>query len=101
MATIREVAEASGVSVATVSRVFNGYEDVASATRERVLASAQKLDYAPSMAARTLVLRRLGQHRRRPPSCAALAFPRPHPDRDDRRSAGDEAWGRPAARLSG
>src|SRR5581483_6338884 len=56
--TIREVAELSGVSVATVSRVFNGYEDVSVATRERVLASARQLDYAPSAAARTLVKRR-------------------------------------------
>jgi LacI family transcriptional regulator len=58
MTTIREVAEASGVSVSTVSRVFNGYEDVSAKTRERVLASANKLDYAPSVAARTLVKRR-------------------------------------------
>jgi LacI family transcriptional regulator len=58
MTTIREVAQASGVSVSTVSRVFNGYDDVSAATRERVLASAQKLDYAPSVAARTLVKQR-------------------------------------------
>jgi LacI family transcriptional regulator len=48
----------SGVSVSTVSRVFNGYDDVSLATRERVLASARQLDYAPSAAARTLVGRR-------------------------------------------
>ena len=58
MADIREVAKESGVSVSTVSRVFNGYEDVSPATRERVLAVARKLDYAPSAAARTLVNRR-------------------------------------------
>jgi LacI family transcriptional regulator len=56
--TIREVAELSGVSVSTVSRVFNGYGDVSSATRERVRAAARSLDYAPSAAARTLVRRR-------------------------------------------
>lgn len=56
--TIREVAELSGVSVSTVSRVFNGYGDVSAATRERVLAMARTLDYAPSAAARTLVRRR-------------------------------------------
>jgi LacI family transcriptional regulator, galactose operon repressor len=43
------------VSVSTVSRVFNEYDDVSPATRERVLAVARKLDYAPSAAARTLV----------------------------------------------
>jgi LacI family transcriptional regulator len=55
ISNIREVAKESGVSVATVSRVFNEYADVSPATRERVLAVARKLDYAPSAAARTLV----------------------------------------------
>jgi LacI family transcriptional regulator len=56
--TIHEVAKLSGVSVSTVSRVFNGYDDVSAATRERVLAAARSLDYAPSAAARTLVRQR-------------------------------------------
>src|SRR5215831_20443653 len=56
--TIHEVAKLSGVSVSTVSRVFNGYGDVSAATRERVLAAARSLDYAPSAAARTLVRQR-------------------------------------------
>jgi len=43
------------VSVSTVSRVFNDYDDVSPATRERVLDVARRLDYAPSAAARTLV----------------------------------------------
>jgi len=46
------------VSVSTVSRVFNGYDDVSPATRERVLDVARRLDYAPSAAARTLVKQR-------------------------------------------
>src|SRR6188474_426162 len=58
MTSIREVAERSGVSVSTVSRVFNGYDDVSQATRDRVIASARELDYAPSAAARTLVTQR-------------------------------------------
>jgi LacI family transcriptional regulator len=58
VSTIREVAQRSGVSVATVSRVFNDYPDVSAATRERVLAAARELEYAPSAAARTLVGRR-------------------------------------------
>src|SRR5215207_9174947 len=58
MSTIREVAKLSGVSVATVSRVFNGYSDVRKETRQRVLANARKLDYEPNAAARTLVKRR-------------------------------------------
>jgi LacI family transcriptional regulator len=52
------VARLSGVSVSTVSRVFNGYDDISSATRERVLETARRLDYSPSAAARTLVKRR-------------------------------------------
>jgi LacI family transcriptional regulator len=48
----------SGVSVATVSRVLNGYADVSAETRQRVLATARKLDYTPNAAARALVKRR-------------------------------------------
>jgi LacI family transcriptional regulator len=58
MATIKELAKKSGVSVATVSRVLNGYPDVSEATRERVQRIAAELDYQPSAAARTLVTKR-------------------------------------------
>jgi LacI family transcriptional regulator len=58
MTTIRELAKLSGVSVATVSRVFNGYDDVSPKTRERVLRLANELDYTPTAAARTLVMQR-------------------------------------------
>jgi LacI family transcriptional regulator len=58
IANIREVAKQSGVSVSTVSRVFNEYDDVSPTTRERVLEVARRLDYAPSAAARTLVKQR-------------------------------------------
>jgi LacI family transcriptional regulator len=46
------------VSVATVSRVFNGYPDVSEETRKKVFEMASELDYAPSAAARTLVTKR-------------------------------------------
>ncbi len=58
IATIRELARLTGVSVATVSRVFNDYTDVSDETRERVLKVARELDYTPSAAARTLVRQR-------------------------------------------
>ena len=58
IATIRELAKLSGVSVATVSRVLNDYADVSETTRERVLKHARELDYTPSAAARTLVMQR-------------------------------------------
>jgi LacI family transcriptional regulator, galactose operon repressor len=54
MATIRDVAEAAGVSVATVSRVLNGSTRVASRTRARVEGVVAKLDYWPHAAARSL-----------------------------------------------
>ena len=43
---IHEVAEAAGVSVATVSRVINHPEIVAEKTRERVLAVLKRTSYA-------------------------------------------------------
>lgn len=45
--TIREVAEAAGVSVATVSRALRGLPSVAPATREKVERVAAELDYLP------------------------------------------------------
>lgn len=59
--TIRHVAEAAGVSVATVSYAFNRPERVAAVTRERVLATARALGYAgPDATARALRLGRPG-----------------------------------------
>lgn len=51
--TIYEVAKEAGVSVATVSRAFNGGR-VAPSTRERVLQIAARLGFSPSPAARVL-----------------------------------------------
>lgn len=52
--TIKDVAHRANVSIATVSRVFNGYTDISEATKKRVMAIAQEMDYSPNMAARTL-----------------------------------------------
>lgn len=57
-ATIKDVARAAGVSVATVSRALNGAENVLPHTRQRILDIAQELRYAPSGAARSLITRR-------------------------------------------
>lgn len=54
MATIRDVAEAAGVSVATVSRVLNGSASVADKTKTRVERVVAKLEYWPHGAARSL-----------------------------------------------
>lgn len=57
-ATIYSVADAAGVSIATVSRVFQGTSAVAQGTRERVLAAAAELNYVPLGAARSLAVSR-------------------------------------------
>jgi LacI family transcriptional regulator len=58
MANIRDVAGASRVSVATVSRVFNDNPRVAEETRRRVLAAAARLGYWPNAIARSLITAR-------------------------------------------
>jgi DNA-binding LacI/PurR family transcriptional regulator len=57
-ATIRDVAVHAGVSHQTVSRVINGSPNVASGTRERVLATIDTLGYVPSPMARGLISNR-------------------------------------------
>lgn len=57
--TIKDVAEAAGVGVATVSRVLSG-GSASPQTRERVLAVAAQLDYRPSALGRNLRQRRTG-----------------------------------------
>ncbi len=54
MATIKEVAEAAGVSTATVSRVLSNKPHVRPAVRDRVLAAVAALDYRPNLVARSL-----------------------------------------------
>ena len=53
-ATVHDVADAAGVSVATVSRSFALPEKVEEATRARVLAAARRLGFTPNPAARAL-----------------------------------------------
>lgn len=53
--TIVDVAEAAGVSYATVSRVVNNKSNVAPETRDRVLAVMQEMDYQANLHARSLV----------------------------------------------
>ena len=53
-ATIRDVAAAAGVSVATVSYVLNGKKKVSEQTRNEVLEVIRRLDYVPDLNARGL-----------------------------------------------
>ncbi|MEX3106108.1 MULTISPECIES: LacI family DNA-binding transcriptional regulator [unclassified Streptomyces] len=55
--TVYDVAERSGVSIATVSRVYRNPDAVRPETRERVLAAARDLGYVPSGSARGLASR--------------------------------------------
>lgn len=60
MVNIRNVAEAAGLSVATVSRVLNGHPSVSEEARERVLAAVESLGYRPNVVARSLRTHRTG-----------------------------------------
>lgn len=69
--TIADVAKAAGVSISTVSRILNGKQDVAAATRERVQQVIAELGYAPHAQAQRL---RAGKAR-----SIAVLFPLKYP----------------------
>jgi LacI family fructose operon transcriptional repressor len=54
MVSIKDVAEAAGVSTATVSRVLSNGLHVRPEVRERVLATVERLGYRPNLVARSL-----------------------------------------------
>lgn len=56
--TIYDIAKACGYSIATVSRVVNKQEGVKPETRQKVLETIERLNYAPSPAARSLAGKR-------------------------------------------
>ncbi|MFT3888719.1 MAG: LacI family DNA-binding transcriptional regulator [Arachnia sp.] len=58
---LRDIAEASGVSIQTVSRVVRGLDVVAEPTRTRVMEAVERLGYRPNLAARSLSAHRTGQ----------------------------------------
>ncbi len=51
---IKDIAEASGVSTATVSRVLSGKQNVRPEVKEKVLAVVKAMNYSPNRAARSL-----------------------------------------------
>ena len=57
-ATIRDVARRAQLSVATVSRALNGFENVSEAASERIAAAVAELGYVPHAGARSLSLAR-------------------------------------------
>ena len=57
-ATIKDVADRSGVSIATVSRVINGASVVSEKSRNKVLKAIEELDFKPNQVARNLVMQK-------------------------------------------
>jgi LacI family transcriptional regulator len=53
--TIKEVAQAAGVSTQTVSRVLNDRRDVSAETRERIRGIIDEMGYSPNVLARSLI----------------------------------------------
>jgi LacI family transcriptional regulator len=56
--SINDVAKAAGVAIKTVSRVLNNEPNVRDETRAQVLAAVKRLNYHPSLSARSLASRR-------------------------------------------
>src|SRR5206468_369124 len=54
MATVKDIAAAVGVSVATVSNVLNDRPNVGRANRQKVLRVAKQLAYRPNRAAQAM-----------------------------------------------
>jgi plasmid maintenance system antidote protein VapI len=61
--TIKEVAEAAGVSTATVSNVVNGTASISPATEEKVRAAICLTKWTPNLYARSLAHHRRSQTR--------------------------------------
>lgn len=54
MVSMKDIAQACGVSVATVSKALNGHQDIGEATRARIQSSAKEMGYTANFAARAL-----------------------------------------------
>jgi len=53
--TIKDIARMAGVSVATVSKIFNGYAGISDKTRKNVMDIMERTGYRPTYTARALV----------------------------------------------
>jgi DNA-binding LacI/PurR family transcriptional regulator len=54
LATLGDVAQRAGTSVATAGRALGGYGKIAAATRDRVVTAARQLNYHPNALARSM-----------------------------------------------
>ncbi|MBT2517728.1 LacI family DNA-binding transcriptional regulator [Streptomyces sp. ISL-90] len=59
-ATLSDVARLAGVSLATASKAINGRDQVAPATRQRVIEAAEQISFTPNELARSLIAGRTG-----------------------------------------
>ncbi|MAI58875.1 MAG: LacI family transcriptional regulator [Rhodobacteraceae bacterium] len=73
--TLRDVAEASGVSEMTASRVLRGRGDVSEKTRQKVLSAAKDLGYVPNKIAGALASQRVNLVAVIIPSMSNMVFP--------------------------
>lgn len=58
MATIKDIAKATGLSAMTISRYFNSPEKVKASTSAKIKKAVEELDYSPNLMARLLVTKR-------------------------------------------
>ena len=58
MATIKDLSIKCGVSVSTISKALNGYQDISEATREKVMKAANDIGYFPDANARALKMKK-------------------------------------------
>ena len=58
MVTMKDIAKACQVSVATVSKALNAYSDIGAETREKIKAKAEEMGYYPNSSARALKTKR-------------------------------------------
>lgn len=56
--TIKSIAKLAGVSVSTVSKIINNYDEVSEETKQKVLKIMQEHDYRPSYSAKTLATKK-------------------------------------------
>lgn len=55
MVSIKDIAEKAGVSISTVSRALNNYQDVNSETKKKILRIADEYNYFANAVAKGLV----------------------------------------------
>ncbi|MBQ3028173.1 MAG: LacI family DNA-binding transcriptional regulator, partial [Lachnospiraceae bacterium] len=58
MASMKDISELCGVSIATVSKALNGQKDIGEETKQRICKVAKELGYFPNSSARALKTKR-------------------------------------------